>query len=232
MLSVIICAKEPAQTTLLAKLIQLWADQRALSVQVLSYPNVENFLSSCTEHPFGDILLLDIRLAQTNNIELVRKIRENNRQVQIILCADRPGPTDAGDGVGALYYLIRPIQDIKLFQLLDRAALNLHRTPKDVLLPLNGRPVRIPTADILYAEACSHNVRLHLSHGEESMRMRMSDLEELLDGGFYRCHRSYIVSLEHIGQLSRTAVLLDNGQQIPLARGAYDGLKQAITQAQ
>ena len=64
------------------------------------------------------------------------------------------------------------------------------------------------------------------------MRMRMSDLEELLDGGFYRCHRSYIVSLEHIGQLSRTAVLLDNGQQIPLARGAYDGLKQAITQAQ
>lgn len=44
MLSIIICEDEPAQTTLLAKLVQQWADQCALPVQILSYPNAESFL--------------------------------------------------------------------------------------------------------------------------------------------------------------------------------------------
>ena len=36
MLSIIICEDEPAQTTLLAKLVQQWADQCALPFQILS----------------------------------------------------------------------------------------------------------------------------------------------------------------------------------------------------
>ena len=43
MLSVIICEDEPIQTTLLVKLVQQWADQCALPVQILSYPNAEKF---------------------------------------------------------------------------------------------------------------------------------------------------------------------------------------------
>ena len=57
MLSVIICEDEPIQTTLLVKLVQQWADQCALPVQILSYPNAESFLFSYEEQPFGDILL-------------------------------------------------------------------------------------------------------------------------------------------------------------------------------
>ena len=128
----------------------------------------------------------------------------------------------------ALHYLIKPIQEKKLFQVLDRAVLNLQQAPKVVLLPINGRPVRIPITDIFYAEAFSHTILLHLAGGEESLRMRMSDLQELLGEDFCRCHRSYIVSLEHIRHLSRSAVFLDNGQQIPLARSAYDGIHQAF----
>ena len=44
--SVIICEDEPIQTTLLVKLVQQWADQCALPVQILSYPNAESFLFS------------------------------------------------------------------------------------------------------------------------------------------------------------------------------------------
>lgn len=115
----------------------------------------------------------------------------------------------------ALHYLIKPIQEKKLFQVLDRAALNLQQAPKVVLLPINGRPVRIPTTDILYAEAFSHTILLHLSGGEESLRMRMSDLQELLGEDFYRCHRSYIVSLEHIRHLSRSAVFWTTASRFP-----------------
>ena len=188
----------------------------------------ESFLFSYEEQPFGDILLLDIQMAQMNGMELARKIRERNRRIQIAFLTGLPDFISEGYEVDALHYLIKPIQEKKLFQVLDRAALNLQQAPKVVLLPINGRPVRIPTTDILYAEAFSHTILLHLSGGEESLRMRMSDLQELLGEDFYRCHRSYIVSLEHIRHLSRSAVFLDNGQQIPLARSAYDGIHQAF----
>ena len=229
MLSVIICEDEPIQTTLLVKLVQQWADQCALPVQILSYPNAESFLFSYEEQPFGDILLLDIQMAQMNGMELARKIRERNRRIQITFLTGLPDFISEGYEVDALHYLIKPIQEKKLFQVLDRAVLNLQQAPKVVLLPINGRPVRIPITDIFYAEAFSHTILLHLADGEESLRMRMSDLQELLGEDFCRCHRSYIVSLEHIRHLSRSAVFLDNGQQIPLARSAYDGIHQAFT---
>jgi len=90
MLSVIICEDEPIQTTLLVKLVQQWADQCALPVQILSYPNAESFLFSYEEQPFGDILLLDIQMAQMNGMELARKIRERNRRIQITFLTGLP----------------------------------------------------------------------------------------------------------------------------------------------
>ena len=151
MLSVIICEDEPIQTTLLVKLVQQWADQCALPVQILSYPNAESFLFSYEEQPFGDILLLDIQMAQMNGMELARKIRERNRRIQITFLTGLPDFISEGYEVDALHYLIKPIQEKKLFQVLDRAVLNLQQAPKVVLLPINGRPVRIPITDIFYA---------------------------------------------------------------------------------
>lgn len=76
------------------------------------------------EQPFGDILLLDIQMAQMNGMELARKIRERNRRIQIAFLTGLPDFICEGYEVDALHYLIKPIQEKKLFQVLDRAALN------------------------------------------------------------------------------------------------------------
>lgn len=228
MLSLMICEDEPAQTAFLAELAQRWADRRQLPVQILSYPSAESFLFSYSEDPAGDILLLDIQLDGMDGVSLAKKIREGNQRIQIIFITGLPDFMGEGYEVDALHYLLKPVREEKLFQVLDRAADRLQQAPRTVLLPINGRPVRIFTSDILYAEAFSHTLTLHLKNGEEALRMRLSDLEEVLGQGFYRCHRSYIVSLEHIRQVLRSSVVLDDGRQVPLSRGAYDGMVQAF----
>lgn len=228
MLSLMICEDEPAQTAFLAELAQRWADRRRLPVQILSYPSAESFLFSYSEDPAGDILLLDIQLDGMDGVSLAKKIREGNQRIQIIFITGLPDFMGEGYEVDALHYLLKPVREEKLFQVLDRAADRLQQAPRTVLLPINGRPVRIFTSDILYAEAFSHTLTLHLKNGEEALRMRLSDLEEVLGQGFYRCHRSYIVSLEHIRQVLRSSVVLDDGRQVPLSRGAYDGMVQAF----
>lgn len=228
MLSLMICEDEPAQTAFLAELVQRWADRRRLPVQILNYPSAESFLFSYSEDPTGDILLLDIQLDGMDGVSLAKKIREGNQRIQIIFITGLPDFMGEGYEVDALHYLLKPVREEKLFQVLDRAADRLQQAPRTVLLPINGRPVRIFTSDILYAEAFSHTLTLHLKNGEEALRMRLSDLEEVLGQGFYRCHRSYIVSLEHTRQVLRSSVVLDDGRQVPLSRGAYDGMVQAF----
>ncbi len=60
--------------------------------------------------------------------------------------------------------------------------------------------------------------------------MRISDLEALLGDGFFRCHRSYIVSMRYVRRVTKTAIVLENGREIPLSRGLYDAANQAFIQ--
>ena len=50
----------------------------------------------------------------------------------------------------------------------------------------------------------------------------------MLDGHFFRAGRSYIVNLRMVRRVSRTEVMLDGGISLPLPRGMYDPLNQAI----
>lgn len=58
--------------------------------------------------------------------------------------------------------------------------------------------------------------------------MRISDMEELLGEGFFRCHRSYIVSMEHVRRVTRATMILDIGKEIPLSRSLYDAANRAF----
>ena len=58
--------------------------------------------------------------------------------------------------------------------------------------------------------------------------MRLSDMEALLGDGFFRCHRSYIVSMKHVRRVTRAAMILDDGTEIPLSRSLYEEANQAF----
>ena len=129
MLSLMICEDEPAQTAFLAELAQRWADRRRLPVQILSYPSAESFLFSYSEDPAGDILLLDIQLDGMDGVSLAKKIREGNQRIQIIFITGLPDFMGEGYEVDALHYLLKPVREEKLFQVLDRAADRLQQAP-------------------------------------------------------------------------------------------------------
>ena len=46
--------------------------------------------------------------------------------------------------------------------------------------------------------------------------------------GFVRCHRSYLVNLAYISRLSKTEVILDGGERLPLSRGAARQVHRAF----
>ena len=126
-----------------------------------------------------------------------------------------------GFDVSALHYLIKPVDGGKLNPVLDRAVGNLAGRQRCVLLATAEETVKVPLADITYAEA--QNVYVHVHTLRESFRVRMTlgKFMEQLDETFLKVHRSYVVGLKYIKRVSRTEICLVNGERIPVSRGMY-----------
>ena len=57
---------------------------------------------------------------------------------------------------------------------------------------------------------------------------RLEDLEQRVDSRFFKCHRSYLVNLDHVGGCQEGQVLLSQGERIPVSRLRERELTQAL----
>ena len=80
--------------------------------------------------------------------------------------------------------------------------------------------MRIPLDKIMYAEAELNYVGLHTTDGVYRTKMTLTELEARLDDGFFRTGRSFVVGLRYVKSISKTAVTLDDGCEIPLLYAA------------
>ncbi|HHY81403.1 MAG TPA: response regulator transcription factor [Clostridiales bacterium] len=227
-LHIAICDDEKSEREYLAQLLQEWAALRKINAVFLNFDSAESFLFHYSEDRSLDILMLDIQMKGMNGVELARSIRQENNMIHIVFITGYSDFMAEGYDVSALHYLLKPVKKDKLFEVLDKAAARLQTAPRTILFPKAGGSVRIKADDIIFAEVLSHTTVLHLVNGKEEFRMRISDMERLLGDGFFKCHRSYIVSMKYVRRVTRTAMVLEDGREIPLSRNLYDEANQAF----
>jgi len=219
--SIAICDDEHYQIEYVKRVVSAWAEERGVAVVLSEFPSAEAFLFAYEEKRNVDILLLDVEMAQINGIALARKIRENDSRMQIVFITGYPDFMAEGFEVAALHYLMKPVREQKLFEVLDRAVKNLGRTESTVLLETERGLIRVSFSQIMAVEARGHDVLLTLTGGKETAKIGINELAEKLDASFVRCHRSYLVGLRHIFRITKTDVILDGGESIPLSRRMY-----------
>lgn len=218
----------PADAEYVGNILRGWAEKRGHVVSVERFPSAESFLFRYAEDKAWDILLLDIEMGAMDGISLAKQVRRDNDAVQIVFVTGYPDHMAQGYEVAALHYLMKPVREETLFAVLDRAAGALRKRERFLLLTVEGEMVRLTARAILYAESFSHTVELVTEKGTYPAKKSMGELEKQLGEGFVRCHRSYLVNLEHISRLSKTEVILDGGERLPLSRGAAQQVHRAF----
>lgn len=226
-LRIAICDDSAADRDYLAGLARRWAGQRLHTVQLALYPSAESFLFSYAEDKTVQILLLDIEMGQMDGVTMARTLRKDNDGVQIIFITGYSDYIADGYEVEALHYLMKPVDENKLFSVLDRAADKLCRNEQVLTLELSGETVRLPVYQIRYAEVQGNYVTVH-AKSDYTAKMTLSELETRLDDSFFRLGRSALVNLGYVARVTKTAVTLNDGSVLPLPRGAYDRINRAI----
>ena len=226
-LNIAVCDDSFVDREYISKLVSLWGQKSGHYVHMDTFTSAENFLFNYSETYDFDMILLDIEMADMNGVELAKRIRRDNDSIQIIFITGYSDYISDGYDVSALHYLMKPVDDVKLFSVLDRAVLKLGKNDKVLVYEASGEVFRIPIYKIRYADVYGNYVSIH-ANIDLTIKMTLSNLFDGLDERFYRVGRSVIVNLTEISRVTKTEIKLRDGSSIAVPRGAYDGINRAI----
>ena len=223
-----ICDDEPLAIDYLTSHLQEWAKSRNCVLQLSAFSSAEQFLFEYEAEQNFDVLLLDIQMGAMNGMELARRIRNTDCEVQLVFISALTDYLSDGYEVAALHYLLKPVKPEKLCAVMDRAVQTLRKAEPFLLVTADQTTKRIPVSSIIYAEAFAHYIRITTKTETFELRENLFALEKKLGNLFVRPHRSYLVNLRDIHTITKTEILLDNQQSIPLSRYNYQKINQAF----
>lgn len=178
------------------------------------------------QHQSIDLLFLDIQMPDVNGIEFSRTLSD---KVKVIFTTAFEQYALEGFKVNALDYLLKPFNYQEFLKAAMKAKTwfdlveNKETSPavkKDSLLVNSDyKLVKITLKDVLYFEGLKDYVKIYLEGTARPVMtlMTLKNLEEQLPAEqFMRVHRSYIVNLDRINAIERSAILIDKAS-IPIA---------------
>lgn len=223
--NIALCDDDNVQIKNLRQLIDEWSLDKPFAVNISEYESAEQFLFEYADDPCG-LLLLDIEMGGISGMELAKKLRAGGDMLPIIFITGYSDYISEGYDVEALHYLLKPVEKERLFSVLDRYAVRRQRS-EEIILSTSEGVRRVPAESIAYVEAFGRKTAVNLRDKTVlECNMSISEFENF--SGFIHCHRSYIVNLEQIRSITKTAVILETGEEIPLSRRLYNEVNKSF----
>ncbi len=93
-------------------------------------------------------------------------------------------------------------------------------------LEKGSRIINIPYDNIIYISQRGRKTTFVTTRSSLEYNGRLTDIVELLDERFCRCHRSYVVNFNHVIQMYKDRIDLSNGESIYVSNGPYQRTKR------
>jgi two-component system LytT family response regulator len=206
-----------------------------------------------------DLLFLDVQMPEMNGFEVLKRIDLARLPAVIFVTAYDQYALRAFE-VQALDYLLKPFDDERFAQALDRARRHIEQREaaglKQRLLALlegeaktsaplayeekfliksASRVFFVKAEEIDWIEAADYYVCLHVGGQSHLLRETMAEMEAKLDPArFCRIHRSTIVNLQRIREVQshggEYVVMLANNTALRLSRSRKEQIEQILNQ--
>lgn len=190
---------------------------------VYEFSSGTNAASWLEKHPAEiDLLFLDVEMNGLNGMETAEKIRTFDESLLIVFVTGYPDYVFDGYRVGALDYLVKPVAEQKLRELLHRIRGKLAQEERlsFTLKNIDGT-WRFRLCDILYFYSDRRKVTLVTRKGEYPFYARLDEIEARLAPHFVRIHQRYLVNPDSVDYLGSESVALGE-TELPCSRKYKD----------
>lgn len=197
------------------------------------YSDPSRLFHKIAEGNLTDIYILDMLMPRRTGIDLGRQIRKNGKEnVIIYITSSQDYALEAYD-VHATRYLLKPVDEGSLFEALDYA-LSFTKAKTEPTYMLKTKNGLLPTAysKIEYIENAGRKLEVHLSDGAllKSLFIRTSFEEEVREltehGNFLQIHKSFLVNLDYVKQLTADSAIMSSGRPLPISRAKAPKVKR------
>jgi DNA-binding LytR/AlgR family response regulator len=160
-----------------------------------------------------DLLFLDLNMPGLTGKDVLKLIPED---LKVVMVTSDPAFAVESFDYNVIGYLVKPVNLDRFEQTMIRLAPILER--QEFIFVKDGtEQVKIALKDVKYIKSESNYVIYALPDKRVMSLQRLSDLEDELPDNFLRIHRSYIVNLGAIDNLSRSSLTLNDGERLSIS---------------
>lgn len=232
--NILIIDDDAKDRALLSGKILEWGNKNETVVNIKEMDHVA--CSSPTMRSIQDVdaLILDVEMPGIDGMTLAQHIREQNSRIEIVFVSSHAEFALRGYNVRAADYLCKPVQNVKLYSVLDYIQKRLTYKDGDLVISLKrGTGVdKYYCSDILYIKAKLHGIEVITAEKTQEYNISISDVQNLLpENVFVRCHRSYIVNIKKVIEIESKLhfkLHLVSGDTLDIGRAYFEKTKNAL----
>lgn len=176
-----------------------------------------------------DILFLDVVMPGQNGMDVAKEIRQYDTNMKIIFLTSSPEFAVESYSVGAYFYQLKPIWEESFFRLMDAVLAECEKKKKNSLILRSKDGItRIDLQQLEYCEVLGRKLLFHLENG--AVLESAGSLDDLAGqlmqySNFFRPHRSFLVNMEYIQNISSRSIKMVNDAEIPIPHGKCSEVK-------
>ena len=178
-----------------------------------------SLLQSCTAKDY-DIIFLDIRMNAPDGMETARRLRSQGFDGCLIFVTVLEDHVFDAFEVAAYDYLVKPVDDEKFLRTMTRLQKRL--TSSCLAIQKDGENRLLQLNKIVYCEVLNRKIYIHATDGKTiDYYDTIENLERKLEqsgSSFFRCHRSFLINLEHLKGFGKDIARMRGGANIPVSR--------------
>lgn len=220
-----VCDDTANDRKLLLDMLRAYCDMRGLTAQVDQFPNASALLDAFEPGKY-QILFLDIYMPGLTGMQAARTIREKDADCMLVFATTSEDHAMESYGVYAAGYLLKPYTAARLGEAMDWCMENMLPLAQTVEIMSEREKVQLSLGEITFIEVYGREAVFHTTGKTYSTNRSLTELEQELPEDFLRCHRSYIVNMNHIARAEQKDFALKDGTLVPVSIEGGGKIKQ------
>lgn len=174
-----------------------------------------------------DMIFLDIYMDGMTGMEAAHKIRQADPSCAIaFITVSREHALEAFS-VRANAYVPKPITCESIDAAFEQCRDVFIKNARYIEVTSDRQSIKIPLVKIEYVEMDGRSTLFHTANGVIKTYLPLDDVERQLGVPFLRCHRAFIVNMNHIDKIREQDILMRSGAQAPLRKNGGKDVRSA-----
>ena len=184
------------------------------------YNSAEEILEAVEDNECIDIIFMDIKLGDSNGIDVAREIKEICPDVMLVyVTAFQDYVYDVFDTV-PIGFVVKPFDEEEINVCLKRA-IKMLKKHEAIFVRMGKKILKVPIKDIMYMCSSGREIHIYDRNDEKYVQYgKLDDYERRLAPyiEFIRIHKSNLVNFDYVTRYEGKKVILMNDMELSISR--------------